>query len=516
MKPKGFWSYARGDDDHMDKLLSELRKQVAGEVSMLMGHDVGIFQDIHDLRTGDPWADKLRAGVTKASFLIPVLSPRFFNRDWCREEVLTYLQIAKDAGIAPRIFPIKFVDWDDDEECEVRKALEPFQYKDFSNWRFESDPTVKNRLLNTFAKDVKARLDLKPTPKKPAPKKETVSSEAMESGVSMPETSDAKKPKAPQIKTYTVDQFPERGDYHTISAAIEAAEAGSRIIVREGTYRESVKLSKPLEIIGEGDRERILVVTSDGAALSCNASMARISGMRFRREAGGNSYGADITAGAVEIDDCIFESLSFAAVAIRGNGTAPTLRRCVLRDGEESGLFVLDGARPTLEDCQFLNNSFAGAGVAGEQTYPTFRRCVAENGRQSGFHFYQGAGGMLEQCQAVANTYAGIQVRAGANPKIKDCILRGNKQSGALIFEKGRGRFKDCLIEGNGKAGFFVASGGMPDVTTCKISDSGYEAICIMDPESGGTFTDNDLTGNARGAWDIAKGATVTKSGNKE
>ena len=53
MKPKGFWSYARGDHDHMDKMLSELRKQVAGEVSMLMGHDVGIFQDIDDLHTGD-------------------------------------------------------------------------------------------------------------------------------------------------------------------------------------------------------------------------------------------------------------------------------------------------------------------------------------------------------------------------------------------------------------------------------------------------------------------------------
>lgn len=430
--------------------------------------------------------------------------------------MLTYLKIAKEEGIAPHIFPIKLVEWDDHDDCEVRKALEPFQFKDFSNWRFESDPTVKNRLLYTFAKDVKARLDLKPAPKKPAPKKEAISTEATASDVSMPEVSDAKKPKAPQIKTYTVDPFIGRGDYQTISAAIEAAEAGSRIIVREGTYREAVTLSKPLEVIGEGDRERILVVTNVGNALHCNASMARISGMRFRREAGGKDYGAKITSGAVEIDDCIFESLSLSVVAIRGNGTAPTLRRCVLRDGEQSGLNVLDGARPTLEDCQFLNNSFAGAEVKGEQTYPTFRRCVAENGRQSGFHFYQGAGGMLEQCQAVGNANSGIQVKEGANPTIKDCILRGNNSDGVLIHKNGRGRFKECLIESNSSAGFEVRSGGSPDVSTCKISDNGYEAIWIVDRESGGTFTDNDLTGNARGAWDIAEGATVTTSGNKE
>ena len=123
MSPKGFWSYARGDDDHLDGVLTELRGRIAGEVSMLLGHDVGIFQDIHDLRTGDLWEEKLRAAVSNASFLIPVLMPRFFNRDWCREEVLTYLRVCKEAGLEPRIFPIRFVEWDDDDGCEVRAAV---------------------------------------------------------------------------------------------------------------------------------------------------------------------------------------------------------------------------------------------------------------------------------------------------------------------------------------------------------------------------------------------------------
>lgn len=168
MQPKGFWSYARGDDDHLDTMLSELRRRIAGEVSMLMGQDVGIFQDIHDLRTGDKWADKLRAELNAASFLIPVLTPRFFNRPWCREEVLTYLRVCAEAGLEPRIFPIRFVPWDDDAACEVRAALMPFQYKDFLNWRFESDPTQRNRLLNEFGTDVKLRLKLPSAPPKAA------------------------------------------------------------------------------------------------------------------------------------------------------------------------------------------------------------------------------------------------------------------------------------------------------------------------------------------------------------
>jgi F-box protein 11 len=70
MQPKGFWSYARFDDDHFDGALTELRKRVAGEVSMLLGHDISIFQDTEGPRTGDRWAKTLREGVTSATFLL--------------------------------------------------------------------------------------------------------------------------------------------------------------------------------------------------------------------------------------------------------------------------------------------------------------------------------------------------------------------------------------------------------------------------------------------------------------
>lgn len=41
--PKGFWSYARGDDDHLDGVLTSLRARVEGEISMMLGHKVDIF-----------------------------------------------------------------------------------------------------------------------------------------------------------------------------------------------------------------------------------------------------------------------------------------------------------------------------------------------------------------------------------------------------------------------------------------------------------------------------------------
>lgn len=527
MKPKGFWSYARGDDDHLDRMLSELRKAIAGEVSMLMGEDVSIFQDIYDLRTGDQWAEKLRAELNAASFLIPVLTPRFFNRPWCREEVLTYLRVSKEAGLEPRIFPIRFVEWDSDETCEVRAALQPFQYKDFSNWRFESDPTQRMRLLNDFARDVKARLKLTAAPAKPAepltprrkaPKepKGAKSAGSFEQSAAKTNPAQGEDAFAPKQNVHVVDSWPKRGDFTTIQAAINAAEPGDRIVVREGTYREALRLSKVLEIVGEGDRERILVTTSKGHALVCNAPLSRVAGLRFRRESGGWDYGIWITAGGAEIEDCVVESQSYACVAIRGDGTTPSLRRCLLRDGAKGGLFVYDGALPVVEECRFVGNAFGGVEVKGQATKASLRRCVAESGKQGGYFFHDGAVGVMDGCEAIGNALSGVAIKTGAAPLLRDCTLRDNRKSGLYVREDGRGRVEGGRITGNGAAGVRVLESGAAEVTGCTITGNGYQAVWIDDAASTGTFRDNDLRGNVRGAWDIAEGAKVERSGNKE
>lgn len=517
MKPNGFWSYARGDDDHLDKMLSELRKAIAGEVSMLLGRDVGIFQDIHDLRTGDKWEDGLRAGLNTASFLIPVLTPRFFNRPWCRDEVLTYLRLSKEAGVEPRIFPIRFVEWDDEDGCEVRAALGPFQYKDLSHWRFESDPTQKSKSIYEFARDVKARLKLPPAPRPvvKAPDAPSPAAQATDTGAVATASRDKAAP-APIQKVHVVDPWPKRGDFISIQAAINAADPGDRIMVREGTYRESLRLSKMLEIIGEGDRERILVTTDTGHALHCDAPLARVAGLRFRREAGENGVGIWITAGGAEIEDCVVESLSLSCVEIRGSGTTPALRRCLLRDGAEGGLLVHDGAQPVVEACRFVGHALVGVAVTGQATRATLRRCVAENGKEGGFHFYDGAGGVMEGCEAIGNAFAGVQIKTGAAPLLRDCTLRDNRQSGLFVYEDGRGRVEGGRIAGNGRAGVLVQEGGAPEVTGCTITANAYQAVHIVDATSSGTFRDNDLRGNTRGAWTIAKGAKVERSGNTE
>lgn len=169
-----------------------------------------------------------------------------------------------------------------------------------------------------------------------------------------------------------------------------------------------------------------------------------------------------------------------------------------------------------VEECRFVGNALAGVEVKGHATRATLLRCVAENGKEGGFLFHDGATGVMDGCEAVGNALSGVEIKTDAAPLLRDCTLRGNKQSGLFVYENGRGRVEGGRIEGNGKAGVTAAKGGAPEVVGCQITGNTYKAVWIEDATSGGVFRDNDLRGNARGAWDIAEGATVERSGNTE
>ncbi|MCP5073619.1 MAG: TIR domain-containing protein [Rhodobacteraceae bacterium] len=468
-QPIGFWSYARDDDGHMGGRLSELRQRLSGEIAMLLGHPVGIFQDINDLRTGDKWEQELRKAIAEAAFMIPVLTPSYFNSKWCREETLAFLRLAGESGKEPKIFPIVVIeDFNPDPDCEVREALSQFQNMDFSQWRFDSDPTSRAKLENKFGKDIVKQLARVVKPK-PKPKLKSPSPKTLKASKAV----EAEQPEPPKedFPTLIVDAM-GRGDYTTISEAIEEAPAGAQIRVRPGAYRESLHVSKPLELRGDGPRDRVIVTTDKGNALLCDAPMAKISGLTLRREPGGKEYAVWITGGGAEIEDCVVESESLAVVGIVNRGTAPLLRRCVAIGGSKGGFFIYAGAKPILEDCEAIGSELSGFEIKDAGTAPVLNRCIAREGKSCGFYFQNYAGGKMEHCTSIGNTTSGIVIKEAAQPIVKNCVITGN----------------------------------------------GYKAVWILDAESGGTFVENDLRNNADGAWDIADGAkeNFVRRGNKE
>ena len=58
----------------------------------------------------------------------------------------------------------------------------------------------------------------------------------------------------------------EPGAYRTIAGAVAAAQDGDRVIIRPGTYQESVTVGRAIEILGDGDGDTVVV---EGKGVPC-------------------------------------------------------------------------------------------------------------------------------------------------------------------------------------------------------------------------------------------------------
>jgi TIR domain len=161
MSTIGFWSYARDDDNDLGKALSNLRVRIERRVRVVSGTDVSVFQDIADIRTGDNWRERLELTLNSASFLVPIVTPRFLNSEWCREEVETFCEAAIVMGQEPMLFPIYFIKdrrFDTDRSDSLIQRLRAFQYFDFRELQFETEERIIEREVHKLAEAIELRL----------------------------------------------------------------------------------------------------------------------------------------------------------------------------------------------------------------------------------------------------------------------------------------------------------------------------------------------------------------------
>lgn len=261
------------------------------------------------------------------------------------------------------------------------------------------------------------------------------------------------------------------GHYTSINEAIRHAKAKARILVRPGIYLEELVLDKPVEIIGDGPREQIILESRDADCILMQTDTAIVQGLTLRCRAGLKNkkyYAVGIPRGQLTLQDCDITSDSLACVAIHGSTATPVVRSCTIHDGKAGGVYVY------------------------------------ENGQ-----------GRIEDCNIVGNALAGVQIETGGNPVVCKCTIHDGKAGGVFVNENGQGTIEDCDIWGNARAGVEIKMGGNPQIQRCRIHRNKYEAIWIYE-KGQGTIKNCDLTGNTRGAWDIGSDCRVYRSGNKE
>jgi predicted Zn finger-like uncharacterized protein len=321
----------------------------------------------------------------------------------------------------------------------------------------------------------------------PIPIKQPTAPSAKSTAVaSPPATKEKARPKAPPSSipaapkpTATINVSADgRGEYRTIGEAIQKAPAGARIAVHPGAYAESLVIDKPLQIVGKGPREKILIEPSESFCIKMQTDKAWVQGLTLRSKAGGSWYAIDIGQGALVLQDCDVSSAALSCVGVHGAATAPFIYRCTIQGGNETGVMFYQEAKGTLEDCDVFDHQLSGVEIS-DGADPIVRSCRIHGCQKIGLIVLKNGRGIVEDCDIFGHQLSGVQISDGADPVVRNCRIRGNKQCGILATDAGAGVLEDCTITENGLLGVEIREGGDLTLRRCRIRRNGGVAVKI-------------------------------------
>lgn len=111
-KPAAFISYAHLDEKFEGGKISQIVSILEGRISLWAGEEVKIFIDRRDIAWGDNWKKCISGNLERTYFLIPILSPAYFNSEMCNNEYLEFREYEQLAKREDLIKPIYYVESD--------------------------------------------------------------------------------------------------------------------------------------------------------------------------------------------------------------------------------------------------------------------------------------------------------------------------------------------------------------------------------------------------------------------
>lgn len=297
------------------------------------------------------------------------------------------------------------------------------------------------------------------------------------------------------------------GQYATIGEAFQNARPGDTIMVKPGTYTETITITHPIEIVGDGAVEQIVVSTNGAPCLRMQTDTAVVRGLTLRAHTGQERRklsAVELARGQLELTDCLITSEYGSGVSISGPATNPTIQRCTFARCKEGGLVVSEQARGIIEHCTIIHNNRAGI-VITQNSNPTVRSCSISGNRSVGILVYDYGQGQILHCDISDNASAAIEIRQHGNPLIQSCTLHKETGKGILVWEHGQGRIEDCDIANNTLAGIEIRTGGNPTVQKCKIHGSKWSGLLVWE-HGRGIIEACDIFSNTQAEVEIRQG----------
>ncbi len=293
--------------------------------------------------------------------------------------------------------------------------------------------------------------------------------------------------------------------YNSINQAIKSAEPGARISVQPGVYRESLILDKPIQIMGDGPVEQIIIESQDSPCLIIRAREGEVRGLSLHcyvEDNHANYPAIDIGYGQMLLEGCDVVSNSSVCISIHGPDATPTIRQCRIHDGSNYGIWLWDNAAGLVEECEIAGLAGAGIMISGD---------TMEEAKQMAESILANKPSAINK--RLSNTTGNTQ--SASYPIVRRCTIHGGQDHGVWVHYKGQGTIEHCRIFDNAMAGVWVDQKSESTIRHCRINRNGWEGIRLTSSSSA-IVEDCDLTENSNGAWAVEQGCQLRQSSNKD
>lgn len=145
----GFWSYVHADNRAERDRINQLAEDLREAYELRTGEPLELFVDSMSIKWGDDWEEKINEALAGTMFFIAIITPRFFQSQECRRELLKFAREAKRLGVDELLLPVYYVDVpgleDSAVEDEAMAVVRPRHREDFRDVRLEELGSTKYR-----------------------------------------------------------------------------------------------------------------------------------------------------------------------------------------------------------------------------------------------------------------------------------------------------------------------------------------------------------------------------------
>jgi parallel beta-helix repeat protein len=430
-----FISYDREDHAYVERLVAGLRDR---------GADVWVD---HDIDYGQQWVAVIEERIKSCAVMLVVMSPRSEASPWVKREIYAAEQAHKT------ILPV---------------LLEGEMWFLLSNYQAE---IVRDRNMpdDRFLAAVVAAAS-----GPAAPRSVWQAPRAIDRSESLP-------------RTMVVDAM-GRGDFDNLTAAVMTVTAGTRLLLRPGTYTGDIAIDRPLELVGDGDRNDIVVEAST-SEIVWTAKAGRIENLTIRSAAAQTAI--RVVGGVLDIVACDISSSGEVGVHVEASRVA--VKKSKIHDCLFWGVTFHKKSRGTLEDND-ITNCDLGGGIAVRSGSVVEVRKNRVSANTTGILISGADRGVFEDNDITNSRSIGIMLcDGGTDPVVRNNRVSGNGV-GIYISDGSRGTFEKNVISQNGLGSSGTSYGvivdsGEPIFRSNRLSYNGKPGILLK--AEGGLYRDN-------------------------